>query len=338
MAELSTLGAVVKVAVEGMFSGAYSDLTGRPTLSAAALSGSYADLLGKPSLDFVPLTQKGANNGVAPLDAAGLVPLVHLNVGGLSFKGAWNPATNSPQLVDGTGSVGDFYKASVAGTRNTGNGSFTYAVGDWVIFAGGTWQRLGSTDAVAMVNGKLGNVTLTATDVGAKAASYVPAWSEVTGKPTLTNSVNGQSGAVVLSAADVGAVPDTYIPAWSAVTGKPSLVNTVNGQSGAVVIAPPQLSYTDRLGSRVATTWYTNTSQYDRIVNISTNYVAASSSSLIAMRAPGTTTPVFSARSHAIGTGDSNQIMQAIVPAGWEYRFVPGASRTVSTWFEGDYE
>ncbi len=86
MAELSTLGATIKTAyesqanthaftdaakyaVDNMFSGAYADLTGRPTLSPAASSGSYDDLIAKPALDFVPLTQKGAKKGVAPLNA-----------------------------------------------------------------------------------------------------------------------------------------------------------------------------------------------------------------------------------------------------------------------------
>lgn len=169
--------------------------------------------------DKVPLAQKGAPNGVTPLDAAGLVPLAHLNVSGLSFKGAWSPATNTPTLIDGTGSTGDFYKASVAGSYNTGNGSFTYAVGDWIIFAGGTWNRLGSSDSVAMVNGKMGNVVLTAADVGAMAAGYVAPVASVNGK---------SGGAVSLNAADVGALPTTYSPpnqvkSWGDITGKPDL-------------------------------------------------------------------------------------------------------------------
>jgi hypothetical protein len=36
------------------------------------------------------------------------------------------------------------------------------------------------------------------------------------------DSVNAQTGVVVLDAADVGARPDTYVPTWSEVTGKPS--------------------------------------------------------------------------------------------------------------------
>lgn len=327
--ELNTLGAVIKTTYEGQsdtnaftdaektkldsmvpFSGSYVDLTNKPTIP----TGSYADLTGKPALDFVPTSQRGTANGVAPLDAAGLVPLIHLNVSGLSFKGAWNPVTNLPPLLNGVGTVGDFYKASAAGTFNFGTGDFVFAMGDWVIFAAGVWQRLGVSDSVAMVNGKLGTVVLTAADVGARPSSYVPAWSEITSKPSLVNTVNGQSGAVTIAA-----------PTWAALPDKP------------VLYVPPKLTYANRLGSRVAATWYTNGPDYDRIVNITTNYTEASASSTLTMRAPGTTTPTFIVRATAIGTGSSNQIVQARVPAGWQYNLSLGASRTVSEWFEGDY-
>lgn len=260
-------------------------------VSRVPFSGDFADLTDVPN--FIQEDRRAAANGVASLDASGKVPLSQLNVSGLQFKGAWNPTTNTPALVDGSGVVGDFYKASVAGSYNTGNGSYTYAVGDWIIYAGGTWNRLGSADSVAMVNGKLGSVVLTAADVGALPDTYEPpaaTWAELPDKPT---------------------IPSAYVP--------------------------PKLNYADRAGSRAASTWYTNSSGHDRIVNITTNYTASSASSRINMRKVGTTTPVFAARSQATGTGDTNQIMQAIVPDGWQYQFVPGTSRTVSTWFEGDY-
>lgn len=327
--ELNTLGAVVKSTYEGQpdtnaftdaekakldgmsdtsFSGSWDDLTDKPVYVASGAS--RTDTLS--DLGAIPVSQKAQANGVAPLDASGLVPLIHLNVGGLSFKGAWNPATNTPALIDGTGSVGDFYKAEAAGTFNFGNGDYNFLVGDWVIYAGGTWQRIGTSDAVAMVNGKLGSVVLTAADVGALPSNYI---APVT-------SVNGKNGALSLNAGDVGALPSTYIPpapSWSIVTGK------------------PKLSYADRVGARSVNTWYTNTSEMDRIVDITTNYIASSDSSRLEMRAAGTTTPIFSARSQATGTGSTNQVVQATVPAGCQYRLVPGTSRTISTWFEGDY-
>jgi len=237
--ELSTLGSTIKEAYEGQsntnaftdgektklagLSNAYGDLTGVPTFAPVATSGSYTDLTNQPDLfsgnfsdlvgtpEFIPASQKGAPGGVAPLDASGLVPLTHLNVSGLSFLGAWNAETNTPTLIDGTGTVGQFYKVSVPGTQNLGSGgTHSYVEGDWVIYAGGIWQRLVSSETVSAVNGYTGMVELDAEDVGALPDTYVPTWNSVTGKPSLVNSVNGQTGAVTLPA-----------PAWDDITGKP---------------------------------------------------------------------------------------------------------------------
>lgn len=52
-----------------------------------------------------------------------------------------------------------------------------------------------------------------------KIVGGVPVWSSSAGSVT---SVNGESGAVVLDASDVGALPSTYVPAWTDITGKPS--------------------------------------------------------------------------------------------------------------------
>lgn len=308
--ELNTLGSVIKQAYEDMpNTNAYTDAE-KTKLAGINLPIEFEDLNGVP--DFITEDRIGVPDGIAPLDSAGLVPLAHLNVSGLSFKGSWNPLTNTPNLVNGSGSVGDFYKAGASGTFNFGNGDYTFNEGDWAIFAAGVWQRIGSSDLVASVNGKLGAVVLTAADVGALPSSYT---APVT-------SINSKTGAAVLNADDVGALPSTYTPpaqSWSVITGK------------------PKLSYEDRIGVRTANTWYDNSSGMDRIVNITTNYIASSDSSRLEMRSAGTTTPVFSSRAQATGTGSTNKIIQAHVPSGWEYRFVPGTSRTISTWFEGDY-
>lgn len=163
-------------------------------LGRAFFSGSFDDLTNIPN--FIQEARRAVANGVASLDATGRVPMSQLNVSGLQFKGAWNPNTNIPAIIDGTGTVGDFYKASHTGTFNSGNGTFTYSIGDWVIYAGGIWQRLGSADTVSMVNGKLGNVVLTAADVGALPSTYVPPIAAV-------QSVNNKTGNVDITVSDI---------------------------------------------------------------------------------------------------------------------------------------
>lgn len=70
---------------------------------------------------------------------------------------------------------------------------------------------------VTSVNSKTGEVSLSASDVGALADSYTPP----------VQSVNNKTGTVNLSASDVGALPDSYTPP----------VTSVNGQTGDVSIA-----------------------------------------------------------------------------------------------------
>ena len=86
----------------------------------------------------VPL---GAANGVATLDSGGKVPVSQLPSSVVTYLGTWNAATNTPTLVNGTGDAGDMYICNVAGTVNFGAGPVTFAVGDWVLYGSGTWQK-----------------------------------------------------------------------------------------------------------------------------------------------------------------------------------------------------
>jgi hypothetical protein len=77
-------------------------------------------------------SQIGAVNGVAPLGADSKVPSAYLPESG-SYQGAWNANTNTPTIVSSTGSNGDFYVVSVAGST-TINGISVWAVGDQIRF------------------------------------------------------------------------------------------------------------------------------------------------------------------------------------------------------------
>jgi hypothetical protein len=60
---------------------------------------------------------------------------------GLDFQGSWNASTNSPTLVSSTGTNGEFYIVSVAGTTSL-DGLTNWGIGDWAIFNGSIWQRV----------------------------------------------------------------------------------------------------------------------------------------------------------------------------------------------------
>jgi len=113
-------------------------------------------------------TEKGAANGVAELDASGLVPVAQLPdtvTGALDYQGTWDASTNSPTLTSSTGQKGDYYRVSVAGST-TLDGESDWGVGDWVLFNGTIWEKLDQTESVTSVATKTGDVTLVASDIG----------------------------------------------------------------------------------------------------------------------------------------------------------------------------
>lgn len=110
-------------------------------------------------------TEKGANNGVATLDAGGKIPAAQLPNSVMDYKGNWDASTNSPTLADGTGSAGDVYRVNVAGTQDLGSGSQTFAVGDWVVYNGSIWEKSINSNAVVSVNGQTGVVSLDTGDI-----------------------------------------------------------------------------------------------------------------------------------------------------------------------------
>src|SRR5690606_21263007 len=116
--------------------------------------------------DKIALAQKGANNGVAPLNSAGKIPAQYVDVTTMEYMGTWNAATNVPAISDATGSGGQYYRVTVGGTRDLGSGNITFTAGDDVIHNGTVWQRVPSTQLVTSVNGQTGNIVLGKADVG----------------------------------------------------------------------------------------------------------------------------------------------------------------------------
>lgn len=119
------------------------------------------------------LTNKGANNGYAPLDGSGKVPTANLPsaiAGAVSYQGTWNANSNSPALADGTGSKGFYYVVSNAGTTTLDTIN-EWAVGDWVIFNGTVWEKVDNTDKVFSVNTQTGAVVLDTDDISDSAST-----------------------------------------------------------------------------------------------------------------------------------------------------------------------
>lgn len=62
-------------------------------------------------------------------------------IGALNYKGTWNASTNTPALASGSGTKGDYYVVSVAGTTAL-DGISNWGIGDWAVFNGTAWQRV----------------------------------------------------------------------------------------------------------------------------------------------------------------------------------------------------
>lgn len=136
-------------------------------LADIELKANADDVYNKSDVDtkFVKVTEKGINNGVATLDASGKIPQEQLNLSAENLRGMWDASTNTPTLQNSVGELGDTYICSAAGTVDFGAGEISFNEGDKVIYINSIWNRNVTPNAVASVNNKTGNVTITAEDI-----------------------------------------------------------------------------------------------------------------------------------------------------------------------------
>lgn len=119
----------------------------------------------QPAGSYLTTSQLGQPNGVASLDSGGKVPLAQLPASVFLYQGTWDPSTNTPTLIDGTGIQGYVYWVSVAfpgPVTGLNNASMTnFQIGDLVIYNGSQWELTTPAAGVVSVNGLQGVVTLT---------------------------------------------------------------------------------------------------------------------------------------------------------------------------------
>lgn len=121
----------------------------------------------------VQQAQIGVPNGIVPLDGGGKVPVAFLPSAVMTLEGEWDASTNTPTLADGTGDAGMVYEVTTAGTQDLGSGDIEFAVGDWVVYgADGLWYKSVNSNLVTSVNGLVGTVNLTTTNIPEGTALY----------------------------------------------------------------------------------------------------------------------------------------------------------------------
>lgn len=139
----------IKSTVDAAITTAAADATTKANAAAAA---------------SVPLTQKGAVNGVAPLGSDAKIAETYLPdsiIGQVEYQGTWNATTNTPALpAAAAANKGWYFVVATAGTYN----SIDFQVGDWIISNGLVWQKVDNTDAVPTVFGRTGNIVAATND------------------------------------------------------------------------------------------------------------------------------------------------------------------------------
>jgi hypothetical protein len=162
--------------------------------------------------------------------------------GVLQFEGTWNASTNTPSLASGTGTSGDYYIVSVAGSTNL-DGITDWEIGDWAVFANTTWTKID--------NSQVGDVT------GDGAAGRVAFWnsaSNITNDAGFTyNSTSnafGVSGVITASGGNSGE--------WN--TGYDNSITALN-VSGTTT---KTLTATQQDGGTLTTSWTDNNDNTQR--------------------------------------------------------------------------
>jgi hypothetical protein len=158
-----------------------------------------AQLSGITTTQIADLTTSAVAGKIPQLDGSGKISasqLPAISVGALTYKGAWNvntaPVIASGGVVgEGTAVKGDYYVVGTPGTTTTAiDGKTQFLAGDLLAFNGTTWDLIhGATSEVVSVNTKTpvnGNVTLSASDVSAVAASALTTSATANGVPQLS--------------------------------------------------------------------------------------------------------------------------------------------------------
>jgi hypothetical protein len=161
----------------GVSAGTYGSATSVPSFTVDAkgrLTGVSVNAITPAGIGAVATTALGANSGVATLDSTGKIPAAQLPTsvtGAVVYQGVWNASTNTPTLASGVGTKGNYYKVSVSGTTAV-DGLSQWNAGDVIIFDGSTWDKIdGLASEVISVAGRVGAVTLSASDISGLAAS-----------------------------------------------------------------------------------------------------------------------------------------------------------------------
>lgn len=197
-----------------------TSLTGEATAAgpgAAAVTLSNSAVISKVLTGFNVLSGSVTSSDTILTAFGKLQGQVEALVGGLQYQGTWDANANVPTLTSGVGVDGYFYIVSVAGNTNL-DGITEWNVGDWAVFHDTGWQKVDNTESVTSVNGLIGAVNLTTTNIPEGTKLY---YTDARARLALSLTTTGNSGAATYNnstgvfnvpqytLAGLGGVPDT---------------------------------------------------------------------------------------------------------------------------------
>jgi len=211
----------------------------------------------------IPTAEKAIANGVATLNASGELETSQIPaslLSGTGYQGLWDADTNTPTIVSGVGTTGDFYIVSVPGTTLI-DGIASWSAGDRILFNGVAWEKLQPTDAVNSVFGRTGVITAQSGDYTASLITNVP--SGGISATTVQGALNELDGDKALATDLATHIADTSNPHATTFVGltdtpvdynaKSGLFARVNGtETGIEFSTTPVTSVFGRTGNVVA--------------------------------------------------------------------------------------
>ena len=157
---LTSASAAAAAASAAELEALYASMAPLPAAVAAIEGGT---LSGTQAPNLVLASPNGASGPMTPR-ALVIADLPSGLIGGLTFLGIWNAATNSPHLSSGVGTNNSYYIVGTAGSTNL-DGNSSWGVGAFAIFTGGAWSDVANVGAVTSVAGRAGAVVLSVGDV-----------------------------------------------------------------------------------------------------------------------------------------------------------------------------
>ena len=327
----------VSVATANGFAGTVATSTSTPTITITTsvtgiLKGNGTTIsAATPGTDYIatlPTATSSVLGGVkvdgSSITISGSGVISASVTGAVVFKGTWNANTNTPTLVNGTGTSGWQYAVSVAGTRDLGNGSIAYGIGDFIIYDGTEWINISANNGVSTFNTRSGAVTLTSSDV-TDALGYTPI--QTSSLSITTDSAS--SGGTLTYSAGVFTFSPASIPTYT--------VSTLTANAGgALSLTGTTFSFTP------AATYILPTATPSVLggIKIDNNTIVINNG-VISVGGALTSATIFKGSwDVSTNTPTLSNTLPANVAAGWQYIVSVGGTRDIGngsiTWSIGD--